>query len=314
MMLLCKVSWADRIWALPFVSVLAPSEHYCTEQGKPHKKITEWTRQMIVLLRRWLPNRVLIVVADSRYAVLELLGAVQDKVCFITRLQLRAALYDPAPTERRPGQRGPTPKKGAPQPKLSQRLQDAATEWEPLTLTQWYGQKNKAVLVATGTALWYHVGVTPIAIRWVMIKDVEGKKKPQALLCTDAQLSSAQILTYFSRRWAMEVTLEESRAHLGVETQRQWSDPAIARTTPVLLALFSIVALWADQLYKQQVVNLEQTAWYHKQHITFSDAIAAVRSSIYQQGNNDTCTLNKDMVVIPKQLWEQLTTLITRAA
>jgi hypothetical protein len=225
-----------------------------------------------------------------------------------------AALYDPAPTERKPGQKGPTPKKGAPQPKLSRRLEDEATKWQPLTVAQWYGQKNKQLLVATGTALWYHVGVTPIAIRWLMIKDPQSKKQPQALLCTDAQLSTEQILAYFSRRWTMEVTLEESRAHLGVETQRQWSDQAIARTTPVLLALFSIVALWADQLYKQQVWNMEQTAWYHKQHLTFSDAIAAVRSSIYKQGNNHTCTPDKDMVLIPKQLWEQLTTLITRAA
>src|SRR3982750_2162710 len=137
---------------------------------------------MIVLLRRWLPNRVLIIVADSSYAVLELLEAVQQQVCFITRLQLRAALYDPPTTERRPGQRGPMPKKGALQPKLSQRLEDEATRWEPLTLAQWYGQKNKPLLVATGTALWYHVGVTPIAIRWVMIKDGEGKKKPGGLL------------------------------------------------------------------------------------------------------------------------------------
>jgi DDE superfamily endonuclease len=113
MMLLCKVSWAQRIWALPFVSVLAPSEHYCSEQGKRHKKITHWARQMIVLLRRrWLPHRVLIIVADSSYAVLELLEAVQHQACFITRLQLRAALYDPPAAGRRPGQRGPTPKKG----------------------------------------------------------------------------------------------------------------------------------------------------------------------------------------------------------
>ncbi len=269
---------------------------------------------MILLLRRWLPDRVLIIVADSSYAVLELLEAVQRQVCFITRLQLRAALYDPAPTERRPGQRGPTPKKGAPQPKLSQRLEQEATQWQSLTMAQWYGQKNKQLLVATGTALWYHVGVTPIAIRWVLIKEETGKKKPEALLCTDAALSSEQILEYFSRRWTVEVTLEESRAHLGVETQRQWSDEAIARTTPVLLGLFSIVTLWADQLYKQQVLHMEQTAWYHKQHITFSDAIAAVRSSMYKQANNETCTPNKDMVLIPKQLWEQLTTLITRAA
>jgi hypothetical protein len=314
MMLLCRVGWAQRVWALPFLSVLAPSERYCTQQGKGHKKITQWARQMILLLRRWLPNRVLIIVADSSYAVLELLEAVQQQVCFITRLQLRAALYDPPPAQRRPGQRGPTPKKGAVQPKLSQRLQEEATKWQPLTVAQWYGQNNKQLLVATGTALWYHVGVTPIAIRWVLIKDVEGKKKPEALLCTDVQWSSEQILEYFSRRWTMEVTLEESRAHLGVETQRQWSEQAIDRTTPVLLGLFSVVALWADKLYKQQALNMEQTAWYHKQHITFSDAMAAVRSSIYKAGNNHTCTPDKDMVLIPKQLWEQLTSLITRAA
>jgi hypothetical protein len=314
MMLLCEVPWAKRIWALPFLSVLAPSERCCSEQGKRHKKITQWARQMILRLRRWLPNRVLMIVADGSYAALELLEAVEHQVCFITRLQLRAALYDPPPAQRQPGQRGPTPKKGKQQPKLSQRLEQEATEWQSLTMAQWYGQKRKQLLVATGTALWYHVGVTPIAIRWVMIKDPQRKKKPEALLCTDVQVSSEQILEYFSRRWTMEVTLEESRAHLGVETQRQWSDKAIARTTPVLLGMFSVVALWADKLCKQHLLNMEQTAWYHKQHITFSDAIAAVRSSIYQQGNNHTCTPNGDMVLIPKQLWEQLTSLITRAA
>ena len=126
------------------------------------------------------------------------------------------------------------------------------------------------------------------------------------MLCTNTALSAAQILAYFSRRWTMEVTLEESRVHLGVETQRQWSDPAIARTTPVLLGLFSIVALWADQLHQQQLLQSEQTAWYHKQHLTFSDAIAAVRSSIYKAGNNDTFTPNSDMILIPNPLWNNL--------
>jgi DDE superfamily endonuclease len=314
LMLLAPVPWAARVWALPFMSVLAPSERYCTEQGKRHKKITQWARQIILQLTRWLPQRALIIVADSSYAVLELLAAVQQQVCFITRLQLRAALYDPAPTARRAGQKGPNPLKGARQPKLQERLLDEATRWQPLTVAQWYGQRDKQLLVATGTALWYHVGTPPVSIRWVLIKDAQGKQPPQALLCTDLTLSAAQILAYFSRRWSMEVTLEESRAHLGVETQRQWSDPAIARTTPVLLGLFSIVTLWADQLHKQQLLKVEQTAWYHKQHITFSDAIAAVRSSIYKQANNDTCTPANDMLLIPKQLYEQLTNLITRAA
>ena len=313
MMLLTPVGWAERVWALPFLSVLAPSERYCSESGKRHKKITRWARQMIVLLKRWLPDRVLIIVTDSTYAVLELLAAVKEQACLITRLRLNAALYDPAP-QRQPGQRGPKRLKGQRQPTLQQRLEDASTEWQAVTIAQWYDQKDKQVLVASGTALWYHVGVSPVALRWVLIKDGAAKKQPTALLCTDTTMSAAQIITYFTRRWTMEVTLEESRAHLGVESQRQWSDPAIARTTPVLLGLFSIVSLWADQLHQQHLLAPEQTAWYHKEHLTFSDAIAAVRSSIYKQGINDTLTPNKDMILIPKQLWNQLTTLITRAA
>jgi len=313
-MLLCKVSWADRVWALPFMSVLAPSEHYFQQQGKRHKKITHWARQLIFQLKRWLPHRVLIIVADSSYAVLELLGAVQQqKICLISRLRLNAALYDPA-APRQPGQRGPDRLKGDRQPSLQQRLKNASTQWQPITIAQWYDQKDKQVLIASGTALWYHVGVSPVALRWVLIKDVEGKKQPTALLCTDTTMDAAQIIAYFTRRWTMEVTLEESRLHLGIESQRQWSDPAIARTTPVLMGLFSVVTLWADQLHQQHLLVPEQTAWYHKEHLTFSDAIAAVRSSIYKAANNDTLTLNSDMIVIPKLLWNQLTNLITRAA
>lgn len=313
LMLLAPVPWAARVWALPFMSVLAPSQRYCEQQGKRHKKIPDWARQLILQLRRWLPRRKLIIVADSSYAVLELLAAVQDKVCFITRLRLNAALYD-APSQRRQGQKGPKRLKGERQPSLKERLQEEATQWQMLTIGQWYDQRDKQLLVASGTALWYHVGTPPVSIRWVLIKEVEGKQPPQALLCTDSTMDAAQIMTYFTRRWSMEVTLEESRAHLGVETQRQWSDPAIARTTPVLLALFSIVTLWADKLHEQQLLKVEQTAWYHKKHLTFSDAIAAVRNSIYKQTYNDTSTPTNDMVLIPKQLYEQLTNLITRAA
>lgn len=313
MMLLCEVSWAGRVWALPFLSVLAPSERCCSERGKRHKKITQWGRQMIMLLRRWLPHRMLIIVADSSYAVLELLGTVKEQACLISRLRLNAALYDPA-APRQPGQRGPNRLKGNRQSSLQQRLEDASTQWLPMTIAQWYDQKNKQVLVATGTALWYHVGTAPVTIRWVLIKDVEGKKQPAALLCTDTTINAAQIIAYFTRRWMMEVTLQESRVHLGVESQRQWSDLAIARTTPVLLGLFSIVSLWADQLHQQHLLESEQTAWYHKPHLTFSDAIAAVRSSIYKAANNDTLAPNSDMIVIPKQLWNQLINLITRAA
>ena len=164
MMLLCKTRWADRVWALPFLTVLAPSERYCQQQGIRHKKITDWARQMIFQLHRWLPNRLKVVVADSTYSVIELLGAISPFVSFITRLRLDAALYDPVFC-RQPGKRGPNRLKGARQPTLTQRLEDRSMRWKSIVIAQWYNQKDKKVQVTTGTALWYHSGMTPVTIR-----------------------------------------------------------------------------------------------------------------------------------------------------
>jgi hypothetical protein len=98
----------------------------------------------------------------------------------------------------------------------------------------------------------------------VLIRDGEGKFNPQALLSTDLSLSPEQILSTFMRRWQMEPTFRHVRQHLGVETQRQWSDKAIARTTPVLLGLFSFVTLLANTLFTRQQPTLRSSAWYVK--------------------------------------------------
>lgn len=313
LMLLCKVSWADRIWALPFLTALAPSERYCKEQNKQHKKITDWARQMIFQLKRWLPGRLLIMVADSSYAVIELLNAVKDKVSFITRLRLDAALYDEVPA-RQSGKRGRSRLKGERQPTLKARLIDGATAWQQVTIDKWYNEKDRQVEVATDTALWYHSGMEPVVVRWVLIKDKEGKNPPAALLCTEVNMEAAQIIAYFIRRWCMEVTFEESRAHLGVETQRQWSDKAIERSTPCLMGLFSITALWADALQGKGLLHAGRSAWYHKDKPTFSDALAAVRGSIWTCNLFCTSLQKGEMIKIPKQFFLNLTDLLARAA
>jgi hypothetical protein len=112
-------------------------------------------------------------------------------------------------------------------------LGDPKTTWEQLTVA-WYGGQQRMVEVATGTAVWYYNGLPPVAIRWVMLRDPQAQFVPQALLCTDQAITPTQIIEWFVLRWQMEVTLHEVRTHLGVETQRQWSDLAILRTTPVL--------------------------------------------------------------------------------
>lgn len=212
--------------ALPFLTVLAPSERYNKRQGKKHKKITDWAKQMILQLKRWLPNRQIIVVADSSYSSYSLLDAVRHHVCMITPLRLDARLFN-APPLQAAGKRGPKPKigtrpGGAPQPTLKQRVEDNMIYWQTIIIPQWYGQSNKVMQIATGTAFWYKSNDPLVPLRWVLIKDPTGQIASTALLCTDLELDARIIINFFIRRWTVEVTLEESRRHLGVESQRQW--------------------------------------------------------------------------------------------
>jgi hypothetical protein len=70
LMLLAPIPWAGRVWALPFLTCLAPSQRYYEGRARAHKKVTDWGRQMIGQLRRWLPDRKLVIVADSEFAVI----------------------------------------------------------------------------------------------------------------------------------------------------------------------------------------------------------------------------------------------------
>jgi hypothetical protein len=315
LMLLAPIPWAQRVWALPFLTVLAPSERYHQERGMPHKTLTDWARQMISQVRRWLPARAIVVVADSTYAVLELLAvaaSLPTPVTMITRLRLDAALYDPPPP-REPGKRGAPRKKGARQPTLNERVADPKTTWERVTV-DWYGRTRRTVELASGTAVWYHGGLPVVPIRWVLIRDVQGKFAPQALLCTDLTISAQQIVEWFVLRWQLEVTFEEARAHLGVETQRQWSDLAIVRTTPALLGLFSLISLFAHQLLQGQELAVRQAAWYPKTVATFSDTLAFVRQQLWPVSISWMSGAKPDVVIIPKALFERLTYTLAFAA
>jgi len=315
LMLLAPIPWAKRVWALPFLTVLAPSERYHAERGMRHKTLTDWARQMMTQVRRWLPERMLVVVADSTYAALELLAGcagLPRPVTLITRLRLDAALYDPAPP-REQGKKGAPRKKGARQPPLFERLVDPKTDWQRVNLA-WYGRTTRSVELASGTAVWYHAGLPVVPIRWVLIRDVAGKFEPQALLSTDLSLSARQIVEWFVLRWQLEVTFEEARAHLGVETQRQWSDLAIVRTTPVLLALFSLVTLFAHQLLQRQELPVRQAAWYQKAVPTFSDTLAYVRQQLWPVSISWMSGAKDDVVIIPKALFERLTDTLAYAA
>ncbi len=282
LMWLAPIPWAKRYWALPVLTVLAPSERYYQRLGKTPKKLTDWARQIIIQLRRWLPHRELVLVADSSYAVLDLLRFCQSlnhPVTFVTRLRLDAALHEPAPP-RRPGQIGRPRLKGRRLPTLKQLLDEPTTCWMTLAVN-WYDSTMRRLQIASDTAVWYNRGKGPVSIRWVLIRDPLDQFRPQALLCTDLDVEPTQIIEWFVLRWQLEVTFQQVRTHLGVETQRQWSDLAIARTTPTLFGLFSWVTLAANVLCENQGLPVRSAAWYAKSLPTFSDAIALVRRYLW---------------------------------
>lgn len=316
LMLLVPIPWAARTWALPVLTALAPSERYDRERGRRHKTLTDWARQALLAVRRWWPDRAIVAVADSSYAALAFLAACRSwraPVTVVTRLRLDAALYEPAPP-RRPRQTGRPRLKGARRPTLAAVAADPGTAWTEVTVAHWYGAGERAVEVASATAVWYHTGLPPVPLRWVLVRDPQGKFATQALLCTDPAAAPAQIVAWFVQRWQLEVTFEEARRHLGLETQRQWSDLAVRRTTPVLLGLFSLVTLLAHQQMAAPAAVTRRAAWYRKPHPTFADALALVRREAWRHQAFPTCPCAGEIVQVPRAVVDRLTETLCYAA
>jgi hypothetical protein len=305
---LCLMVMAPMPWGgirgLPFLAVLAPSERHAHTRGRRHKKLTDWARQALLQTARWLPGRRVVAVADSSFSVIELLRVAGRRLCMVTRLRLDAGLHEPAPA-RKPGTKGRPRVKGARLPSPAERIQDPTTPWRRVTIAGWYGGGERRLGIASGTAVRHHPGMR-VPIRWVPVRDVEGGKEPQAFLCTDLEADPVTVLGWFVRRWRCETTFEEARRHLGVETQRQWSDLAIPRTTPALLGLFSLVAVWAAEIQARRGLPLDAAYWYPKRAPTFSDALAAVRAELWHAEAFAASRSDPEGTKIPAGLLERL--------
>ena len=194
--------------------------------------------------------------------------------------------------------------------------EDPATAWTSITVSDWYGGKERTVEVASATAVWYSTGLPPVPLRWVLIRDPEEEFETQALLCTDLHTDPERIIGWFVRRWQMEATFQEVRQRLGFETQRQWSELAIRRTAPALLGLFSLVTLFAHQHMTNSADSARQTAWYRKPHPTFSDALALVRKELWAQEQATFCgsAQETEMVKVPREFVERLTEAVCYTA
>jgi hypothetical protein len=315
-MILVPIPWAGRTWALPFFAVLAPSQRSHQKQGKRHKKLSVWARQMLLQVRRWLPDRQIIFVGDGSYSVLDLLEAATGHgITMVTRLRLDAGLYQPAPPKppKGSGRSGRPRVKGQKLPTLQAVADDARTVWTRVVVAHWYSQGPREVEIVSDCAVWYHAG-HQVAIRFVLIRDPRGKFATQALLCTDLSADPVQILGWFVPRWQLEVTFQEVRRHLGVETQRQWNDQAIDRTTPVLLGLFSLVTLMAAPLIEAQGPWVRQASWYRKKQATFSDTLALVRYHLWRETTFAMSGAEADVSKVEALLLDRMTDALCYAA
>ena len=241
---------------------------------------------------------------DGSYAAVSLGHTCRQQpgtVRLVSRLRLDAALYEP-PAPQPTSKRGPKPQKGQRQPNLAARLADPRTAWRRTTVP-WYGGQDKELDLTSGTALWHRTGEAPLPLRWVLLRCPAQTLPPTALFCTDQAVCPRQVVAWFVGRWNLEVTFEEARAYLGLETQRQWSTRALGRTTPCLLGLFSLVVLLAHALHPQALPT-RQTAWYAKPEATFVDALAAVRRHLWQRRNWAGSDDDAHLMLIPRPLWE----------
>jgi hypothetical protein len=277
---LTRIAFAQRVWALPFMTALAPWEHSYPAQGRKPQKITAWARPRVCQVRGCLPERDLALVGDSAEAALACLDACVSlvrPVTVITRLRLDAAWYEPAPPypgngrPRKTGRRWPTPQ---------HRIAHPDPRWQRLTWP-WYDPRLRELEIATFTPCCYHSGLPALPMRFVIMRHVAGKFGPQALLSTDLDLTPEQRLAFFRRRWPMDPTFRHVRDHLAVETQRHWSDTALARPTPVLLGLFSLVTRLAHTLLTRHDLPTRPAAGYPKPWPTFADALALVRPRLW---------------------------------
>jgi hypothetical protein len=285
---------------LPFMTIPALGPKTSDKLKKRHRTIVDWAMIMIEKVRYWQPDREISLVGDGSYAAVILIQRCQRlkrPVRLVSRLRLDACLHD-FPGRQPQGKRGPKPKKGMRLPNLAARLADPKTRWQKRKV-RWYGGEEKEIEMVTDTCLWYRRGLPPVPIRWVLIRCPENSFKPEAFFCSDPQVSAEQIIVWFIARWNIEVTFEELRAHLGFETQRQWSDKAIERTTPCLFGVFSLVVLMAKVLHPE-TLPIRQASWYPKEEATFIDALAAVRSHLWCSLNCRTSAQTADMLLIPQ--------------
>ena len=296
-----KLPFMESVIALPILSVLyiSPKLGRHTRSGcevRKHRTPSELARLMILKIRRWAPDRRFRVIGDAWYATHDMADMLNEKsrMCpkgtLVSRFQWEARLHaDPGDYSGfgRPriiGERLPNPRQ------MASRV-DANWTLEEI---KWYGGKSKKFMLLSDEGLWYRCSHMATWVRWVIVRDAEGNRQDEIFFTTDKTLSPAEIVECYVQRWSIEVTFEEARCHLGIETLRNRSYNAIHRSVPMLLSLFSLIVVWFAQREQNKNKSTNEAPWYQKKYVTFGDMLKTTRQEIlsedvFLQGSLNTC-------------------------
>jgi len=280
--ILVQLPGLSRPWALPVLCALYHSPEENRKRKHRHKTPCDLMRQLLCVLLRWFPQRKFLFSGDGGYGThpLARFTSGQSRLTLVSKFYKDANLYNLPPT-RKAGTNGRPRVKGCKQP--SPEAIVAKTRRRQRLKVLWYGGGRREVAVVTGTAHWYKAGEGLVAVRWVFVEDLTGTHRDEYFFTTDADLTPKQVIEAYASRWAIEVTFEEAREHVGLETTRGRSARTILRAEPCLFGLYTLVALWFSELPESErrtpVVCWTGTV---KQTLTFSDAITLVRRHVWQ--------------------------------
>ena len=307
----------DRPWALPILCGLCIAPRIAGQIGRPAKTASQITRQMLIQLMRWLPDRKFVLTGDFQvvtHQTVEFARRHADRITVIGRLRGDANLYSPPKNPNAKSSTGALRKKGRKLPSPQQRIKKVQAVTQEVA---WYGGSRRKVQHVTEQALWYDSHGNSVApIRWVcVLGDKKQDLEDGFFFCSDVTMTAVKIIEHYARRWNIEVTFEESRALLGLETTRHWCRQSVLRVTPILLGLFSVVTLIWNHLPKaRQQVVATATPCYPKTSVTFADALAAVRREIWEVTLLGHCRKRGCLNSLPRNLRDTLLWHLSAAA
>jgi len=290
--------WSNQSWALPFLTVLTEAEMERERKGKRHKKKLDWARQSIKQVVRWFRDKKFVLIGDSEFACIEFgTHCVKLGVTLVSRLRMNTRIFDFPLKKNGKAKVGRPRKLGKRLPGFKEIANDKKKRWK-IAKVRSYGNKIEKIQYLSGTGQLYRSPFV-LPIRWILVRKCDGGEIV-ALFSTDLKMKPTTIVETYTLRWNIEVTFELAREHLGIETQRQWSDLAIQRSTPILFGLYSMIALIGIELHKTKKIIVKKTAWYKKKTATLTDIFITIRREIWKSGiffnMQKTCNVKKIFV------------------